>query len=193
MAETKFEKSRSNRGTENAGRDLLLTDPRMQWLDAPTRRHVLAGLGVSGDFGIQSFDGVMTELPAAPLTISTVDLHLPTLRLVEMKTTTKPIRNSALNGFFFGATAREYALAEILGDRYVFAFVVLNSDNEYDSPFAVLLPLSEVKRRTKNERIQYQVNFKGDTIASPDDGTEIVVLDPSRLTGPEGESSAAPS
>ncbi len=181
VAETKFGKSRSNRGTENAGRDLLLTDPRMQWLDAATRRQVLTGLGVSGDFGIQSFDGIMTESGAPPLTIATVDPHLPTLRIVEMKTTTKPIRNAALNGFFFGATAREYALAEALGDRYVFAFVVLNDDNEYNSPFAVLLPLSEVKRRTKNERIQYQVNFRGDMIVDPD-GQETVVLARPRLT-----------
>ena len=69
-----------------------------------------------------------------------------------MKTTRKPIRNEALSGFFFGATQREYDMAAALGDQYLFAFVVLNSENDYERPFAVLLSLEEVEARTRTKR-----------------------------------------
>ncbi|HZD80269.1 MAG TPA: hypothetical protein VE646_09550 [Actinomycetota bacterium] len=76
-----------------------------------------------------------------------------------MKTTRKRIRDESLLGFFFGATEREYDMARTLGDRYLFAFIVLNDTNDYGRSFAVLLPLDEVERRTQKRRIQYQVNF----------------------------------
>jgi hypothetical protein len=79
--------------------------------------------------------------------------------LVEMKTTKKPIKDTGLAGFFFGATQREYDLAAKLGDRFRFAFVVLNSANAYAKPFAVLLTLQELEHRTRSKRIQYQVNL----------------------------------
>ena len=62
-------------------------------------------------------------------------------------------------GFFFGATQREYDLAAKLGDKFRFAFVVLNSANAFGKPFAVLLTLSELEYRTRAKRIQYQVNL----------------------------------
>ena len=76
-----------------------------------------------------------------------------------MKTTKKPIKDAGLAGFFFGATQREYNLATTLGDKFRFAFVVLNSANAYGKPFAVLLTLSELEHRTRSKRIQYQVNL----------------------------------
>jgi hypothetical protein len=85
-----------------------------------------------------------------------------------MKTTKKAIKDENLNGFFFGATEREYAMARALGDKYVFAFVVLNSDNVHSRPFFILLTLNEVERRTRAKRIQYQVNFRSDIIPDPD-------------------------
>jgi hypothetical protein len=78
-----------------------------------------------------------------------------------MKTTKKPIKDASLAGFFFGATQREYDLAAKLGDRFRFAFVVLNSANIYGKPFGVLLTLSELEERTRSKRIQYQVNLWG--------------------------------
>ncbi len=66
------------------------------------------------------------------------------LRLIEMKTTRKPIVGAELRNFFFGATEREYAMAKALGDRYLFAFIVLNDANQYGRPFAALLSLEEV-------------------------------------------------
>jgi hypothetical protein len=76
-----------------------------------------------------------------------------------MKTTKKPIKDAGLAGFFFGATQREYDLAAKLGDKFRFAFVVLNSANAYGKPFAVLLTLQELEHRTRAKRIQYQVNL----------------------------------
>jgi hypothetical protein len=82
-----------------------------------------------------------------------------------MKATKKPVRDRALNGFFFGATEREYNLARTLGDRFVFAFVVLNNDNVFGAPFFVLLTIDELNARTKNRRVQFQVNLRTDTQA----------------------------
>ena len=79
-----------------------------------------------------------------------------------MKVTKKPIRDETLNGFFFGATERERAMATKLGDKYRFAFVVLNEVNDHGKPFAVLLTLQELERRTRPWRVQYQVNFRTD-------------------------------
>lgn len=50
-------------------------------------------------------------------------------------------------------------MAPALGDRYLFAFIVLNEANDYGRPFAVLLTLDEVQRRTRIQRVQFQVNF----------------------------------
>jgi hypothetical protein len=162
IPELKFLKSGSNKRVENSGLAYLLADGRFQTVDITTKRRIVELTGVSGAFGPQTFDAVMTRQPQAPITIANVDEVFPRLRLVEMKTTRKPIRNAQLNGFFFGATEREYEMATALGDRYLFAFVVLNSNNEYGRPFAVLLPLSEVERRTRSKRIQFQVNFRTD-------------------------------
>lgn len=83
-------------------------------------------------------------------------------RLVEMKATRKPIQTAALNKFFFGCTQTECLLAETLGDKFLFAFVVLDSANIYGRSFARLLTLDEVRARTKPWRTQFQVNFRTD-------------------------------
>jgi hypothetical protein len=155
-------KSKRNRVVEKAGlHDVLLKDPRFQAPSTETKRHILRalGLGDSKLYGPQSFDAIMV-LPDAPI-ITTANLadHLGQTVLIEIKTTKKPIRGPNLAGFFFGATQREYDLAEKLGDRFRFAFVVLNSDNIFGKPFAVLLSLNELEVRTRSKRIQYQVNL----------------------------------
>ncbi|MEX2556661.1 MAG: hypothetical protein WEB06_13670 [Actinomycetota bacterium] len=166
-SEIKFGKSLSNRRVESAGLHLLLLDPRFQAPDLQTKRRIVTLLPV-GAFGIQTFDAVMTTEPCEALTVDNIDGFLPNIRLVEMKTTKKPIRDEALNGFFFGATEREYAMARALGDKYLFAFVVLNENNAYGRRFFVLLTLDQIERRTRAKRIQYQVNFRSDIVADPD-------------------------
>jgi hypothetical protein len=108
--------------------------------------------------------------------LDTVDAAFPTLTMIEMKTTRKPIKNASLLGFFFGATEREYDMARTLGDRYSFAFVVLNDTNDYGRPFAVLLTLDEVERRTQKRRVQYQVNFRSDLGPVGGEGSGWLVL-----------------
>ncbi len=161
--EAKFLQSLENKKTENAGLIFLQKDPRIQVISTLAKRAALNALGVEGSFGAQTFDAVMTREPVEPLGVDNIADHIEDVTLLEMKTTKKPIKNANLNGFFFGATEREYELATHLGDRYRFAFVVLSENNDYGQYFAVLLPLREVARRTRARRIQYQVNFKTDT------------------------------
>jgi len=172
-AEVKFGKSRSNRRVENSGLALLLEDPRFQAVDIATKRLIIERLPVKGDFGLQTFDAVMTPSPTEALTIDNIDEHFSSLRLVEMKTTKKAIKDENLNGFFFGATEREYAMAQALGNKFVFAFVVLNSENVHNQPFFILLTLEEVERRTRAKRVQYQVNFRTDIVPDPEVPAEV--------------------
>ena len=172
--ESKFTKSLRNKGTENSGLALLLTDPRFQHVDGPAKRRILELIDIEGAFGTQTFDAVVTDALVERLNADNVEDHFSQLRLVEMKTTRKPIRNAALNSFFFGATQREYDMAAALGDKYLFAFVVLNSENDYGRPFAVLLSLAEVEARTRSKRVQFQVNFRSDIGPSEEPETLIV-------------------
>lgn len=173
---SKFTKSQSNRGTERYGLSVLLSDPRFQEPNLATKKHILELIGASALFGHQTFDAVMTPEARPPLALHNIDGFFDELTLVEMKTTRKPIQDAALNGFFFGATERERAMGEVLGERYLFAFVVLNTNNDFGRPFAVLLPLDEVQRRTRPWRTQYQVNFRNDIVLAPDETVHQVVV-----------------
>jgi hypothetical protein len=178
--EAKFTKSQSNSGTQSQALTLLTSDRRFQVVDRATKVRIVGLLPV-GAYGHQTFDAVMTPEPAEPITLDNVDSQMSRLRLVEMKSTRKPIRNAKLNGFFFGATEREYTMAHALGDRYLFAFTVLNSDNDYGRPFVVLLTLEQVEQRTSAKRLQYQVNVRRTTAEGP---YEDLVVSP--VPGEEG-------
>ena len=160
--ESKFTKSRSNAGTEREGLGLLLADSRFQVPNLATKRRILELIGKTESFGIQTFDAVMTPEPVGPIVPESVVGLFPDLRLIEMKTTRKAIQNDSLHGFFFGATEREFEMARRLGDHYLFAFIVLNSANEYGRPVRRHAHARQVERRTQNRRIQYQVNFRED-------------------------------
>jgi hypothetical protein len=155
---------------------LLLRDPRFQTIDLSTKRRIIELVGTSTDYGIQTFDLVMSPTPLDPLTADKIETVFPDLRLVEMKVTKKAIRNEALNGFFFGATERERAMAMKLGEKYLFAFVVLTDATDYGAPFAVLLTLDELEARTRPWRVQYQVNFRTDIQPGELDRTHQVVI-----------------
>ena len=155
-------KSKRNRIVEKAGlKDVLLRDKRFQAPTTETKKAILKSLGL-GDtklYGPQSFDAIMLPQETEVIDETTLPRYLERIVLVEMKTTKKPIKDAGLAGFFFGATQREYDLAAKLGDKFRFAFVVLNSANAYGKPFAVLLTLQELEHRTRTKRIQYQVNL----------------------------------
>jgi hypothetical protein len=176
----KFEKSGINKRTEKEGVSLLLRDPRFQLVSLATKRRILelieATSGTSGAFGIQTFDLVMTPNPVPPITPESVDEHYSSMTLVEMKTTKGVVADQALRGFFFGATEREYAMAKALGSQYCFAFVVLNETNVFERPFAVLLTLEEVEQRTRQRRVQYQVNFRTDIQPDETDSEHVIVF-----------------
>jgi hypothetical protein len=173
---SKFEKSGINKKTEKEGVSLLLRDPRFQLVDLSTKRRILDLIGKTGTFGIQTFDLVMTPKPAPPITLENIEQAFPELTLIEMKTTKGAVADQALRGFFFGATEREYAMARALGDRYCFAFVVLNDNNTFARPFAVLLTLEEVEARTRQKRVQYQVNFRTDTSVEDTSEEHVIVF-----------------
>lgn len=165
LLEAKFNKSGQNRKTENAGLAVLLRDPRFQQLPLQTKKEVAGQIGVPSRFGTQAFDAVMTDSPAPPLTALNLASWLGSLHLIEMKTTRRAI-DDRLSGFFFGVTARELELAELMGDRYLFAFVVLNRSNSFDSEFFVLLTAKELEERIRTKRVQYQVNLVSDWAGS---------------------------
>jgi hypothetical protein len=160
--ERKFGKSRRNRRTENAALSLLLTDRRFRSLDSAAKRRLLQVLEIDGEFSTRTFDAVMGDNLPDVIDHSSIDLVADRLRLIEMKSTNESIGGRALNGFFFGATKREYDMASRLGERFLFAFVVLRGDNEFGAPFFVLLTLDELEARTRTKRIQYQVNLRTD-------------------------------
>ena len=160
--EAELSASSKRLGTEIDGLSVLLEDKRMQALDLTTKKRILELLMVSGAFKPQTFDAVMTSEPAPPLTIDNIEDHIDSLTLVEMKTTRAPIKNAALNSFFFGATDNEFQMAKAFKSKYVFAFVVINETNDYGRPFFVLLTLEQLQARTRTSRIQYQINFRSD-------------------------------
>ena len=170
-------KSKRNRVVEKAGlQDVLLKDPRFQAPSTETKKALLKALGL-GDtklYGPQSFDAIMLPQATELIDQTTLPCYLEQIVLVEMKTTKKPIKDAALAGFFFGATQREYDLAAKLGDKFRFAFVVLNSANAYGKPFAVLLTLPELEHRTRAKRVQYQVNLWNAKEAQGSDSTLII-------------------
>jgi len=170
-------KSKRNRVVEKAGlQDVLLKDPRFQAPATETKKALLKALGL-GDtklYGPQSFDAIMLPQATELIDQTTLPRYLEQIVLIEMKTTKKPIKDAALAGFFFGATQREYDLAAKLGDKFRFAFVVLNSANAYGKPFAVLLTLSELEHRTRAKRVQYQVNLWNAKEAQGSDSTLII-------------------
>jgi hypothetical protein len=155
-------KSKRNRIVEKAGlKDVLLRDKRFQAPTTETKKAILKALGLEDTklYGPQSFDAIMLPEPTELIDESTLPRYLEQVVLVEMKTTKKPIKDAGLAGFFFGATQREYDLASKLGDKFRFAFVVLNTANAYGKHFAVLLTLQELEHRTRKKRVQYQVNL----------------------------------
>ena len=175
----KFTKSRSNQGVQRTGRDLLLLDPRFQDISLKVKKAILELIPEKQGFGTSSFDLIMRSAGVPEITEANLAEHWRSIRLVEMKATKKPIKDAALNQFFFGATANEIRMAEALGDRYLFAFVVLHDENIFGRPFARLLTLSELRQMTRPWRTQYQVNFRSDLSGEGlvADGELILVVD----------------
>ena len=165
----RFKKSARNHKLEVWGKDFVLLDRRFQRPARSVKTEILRLIGLSGHFTGASFDLVMTEQPAPPLTASNVSTWIDQITLIEMKTTAKPIRNKALSGFFFGSSETQYHLSEAAKDRIQWAFVVLSDANDYGRPFFTLLTFDQVKAKTRTKRVQFQVNFAGPDMPGPSD------------------------
>lgn len=162
---TRYTKSRDNQVRERDAIGYVLgNDARFQKPTRAVKRRILELLLLpkEGEWTDQTFDLVVTAPGTPELTEDNVGRFMDQIALLEVKATRKRIKNVALNGFFFGTTDRQYQLARAAGDRYWYAFIVLNDDNDYGHPFFVLLPLAEVERRTQSKRLQYQVSFRRD-------------------------------
>jgi hypothetical protein len=59
--------------------------------------------------------------------------------------------DSGLRGFFFGATKNEYDLAQLLREKFRFAFVVLSEKNEQGQHFFELLTFEQVEQMTRTK------------------------------------------
>lgn len=157
--EASYGKTKLNNVREDTALNVLLdSNASFQRPDSKARKRILELLGLS-DYSPRAFDLIQTDVPLPTISAENVHEHLDAIRLIEVKATKADIPDDNLHGFFFGATDNEYRLAERLGDRYKFAFVVLPPKGR--APFFVLLTLAEVVERTSSKRIQYQVNFKG--------------------------------
>lgn len=163
--EAKFLKSRLNAGTEARAHDFVLQDTRFQKPDHNTKKRILELLELDGGtWSAQSFDLVMLAPETTlALDVHNVDRYIDRITLVEVKSTRSgAVIDIRLNGFFYGSSKTQYDLADAAGDRLVFVFVVLTDTNRYGKPFFAVVPFSELERRTRAKRIQYQVNLRTD-------------------------------
>jgi len=168
--DAKFGKSKRGHATELGAHELVLLDPRFQRPPSQVKALILELLDIKGDWTKKTFDLVMTSEPVPPLTENNATTYLDDISLVEVKSTKKAIRNCGMSGFFFGSTQTQYLLAAAAGDRFRYAFVVLNSKNDYRRPFFALLTPKDVLEKTRSKRAQFQVNFKSN-LADPQDPT----------------------
>lgn len=158
--EAKFEKSRLGHATELGAHDFILRDPRFQKPAPKVKARILELLGVTGKWSHQTFDLVMTSDPVEPLTLENVARHINDIHLIEVKSTRAAIANCGLSGFFFGSTETQFLLAAAVGERFLYAFVVLSDKNDYGRPYFCLLTSKDVLEKIQAKRVQFQVNFK---------------------------------
>lgn len=145
-----------NNRTENQAVGFLLSqDARFRVPTKEERKRILQILNLPVTFS-RAFDLVLFPAPYAG---EINDITLADTKLVELKTTKKPLPNNP-DGFFFGATENEFDLARRLGDRYRFCFVSLHEE----SKGYALLTLEELEGRIKTKRIQYQINLRTTSI-----------------------------
>lgn len=142
-----------NKKTEKEGIDFIVeNDSNFFVPDSLGRKQILKLLGIDLRFS-RAFDLIHVEEFEKHENILEIQ-DLNRITLVELKTTKKSLPNLP-RGFFFGATQNEFDLAELLGERYKFAFTSLHPDTKGFQ----LLTLSELESLIKTKRIQYQINL----------------------------------
>jgi hypothetical protein len=144
--------ARKNIETEKEGINLLLSQNKKFILpDNDQRKSLLEYLNIPLSY-VRAFDMMYLNTPQPDDVITIID---PTqVTLIELKTTKKKLVSNP-KGFFFGATKNEFALAEMLGEKYKFCFVCLHPDCKSYK----LLTLKELNELIRNKRTQYQINL----------------------------------
>lgn len=139
--------------TKKEGLNFILeSDPNNFVPDSDGRKHTLDLLGVDQQFS-RVFNLIQVEQYKQQENILEFQ-DLSRITLIELKISKKTLP-ALPRGFFFGATQNEFELAELLGERYKFAFTSLHPDTKGFQ----LLTLSELESLIKTKRIQYQINL----------------------------------
>ena len=117
------------------------------------KKGILTLLGVDEKRFIRAFDGLVLEVSDFESIKTATDFYL-----VETKTTEKHLPNLANNpeGFFFGLTANEEMLFEVLGERARLCLISVHPDSEQ----YFMAPWSVYKNMSMNKRVQYQIHIK---------------------------------
>lgn len=144
----------SNNKTKREALDyLLMADESFLLPDLVGRKIIMEKLGLDKQY-LRTFDLIkITGHTNKEIEIEAFNKEDVTL--IEIKSTQKMLKNNPY-GFFFGATANEFELAQKLGHAYRFCFVCLHPQAKSH----VLLDLDEVNGMINNKRIQYQISFK---------------------------------
>ena len=101
----------------------------------------------------KSFD--LLRLPYPVQTGETTSIVAPdSVQLIEIKSTKKKLPNLPY-GFFFGATANEFALADLVGDKFRFCFVSFHPESRK----YVLLTTTELDAIVRRKRVQFQITI----------------------------------
>jgi hypothetical protein len=145
----------SNNRTESEGLDLVLSQSRDLFRpDKHGRKQILEVLGLKKEFA-RAFD--LIRVTGANADSNTLPISNPKdITLIELKTTKKRLPNNPY-GFFFGATANEFNLAELMGNQFNFAFVCLHPD----CPSVKFLTVAQLEPLMRQKRTQFQVNLHG--------------------------------
>lgn len=142
---------KNNKTENNAVQFVLTQNPCLKLPAKEERKQILEALKLPNSFS-RAYDLVL--LPSPDIT-NVMSVAPEKWVLVELKTTMKKLLKNP-DGFFFGATANEFALAEKLGDRYVFCFVSMHPE----SMGYTFVSAKDIEGKIKTKRLQYQINFR---------------------------------
>jgi hypothetical protein len=142
----------ANYGREKRGCELLRDEVGgLKGFYLPTRAEklkIIEVLGISKGFAA-TFDALRLNVGSFEEIRSARDFDL-----LEMKVTDKYLPNFPA-GFFFGMTENEEMLLKVFKGKYFLCLVSLNPQN----PKHCLVDWDELKKRTQQKRIQYQINL----------------------------------
>lgn len=119
------------------------------------RKELLTQLIENPDL-IRSYDLIkLNEQRESPLELIT-PIELEQLKLVEVKSSNRNL-NPDLRNYYFSVQEREIQLAKMMGNRFVFVFVIYPRNGS--APFHQEMSWTEIESRTRKKRTQFNINF----------------------------------